>query len=51
MSASIFLFLQNFKMVYFTLQRDKFPEIIIFKKRIYAKILLIKKRFIILEVV
>ena len=51
MSASIFCFFKNFKMIYFTLQRDKFPKFIMIKKRIYAKIFLIRKRFIFLEVV
>ena len=45
------MFLQNFKMVYFTLQNNKFPKIIMIKNRFYAKILLIRKRFIFLEVV
>ena len=38
-------------MVYFTIQNNKFPKFIMIKKRIYAKIFLIRKRFIFLEVV
>lgn len=46
MSTSIIIFLQNFKMVYFTLQNNKFPKFIMIKKRFYDKITLIRKRFI-----